>query len=136
MRDRMASSGGRWLVTALLLAGCGGPVVTAAYDTADPVDRWEAVLRANAARYVCGAPLEGGETRFADVMVDAQRQATAALAKREDAPATDTEVLGDLGRRRTEQERAVRDVVAQRGCRDPQIMALTALADRLSAGQG
>jgi hypothetical protein len=136
MRDRMAPSGGRWLVTALLLVGCGGPVVTAAYDAADPVDRWQAVLRANAARYVCGAPLEGGEIRFADVMVDAQRQATAALAKREDAPTTDPEVLGDLGRRRTEQERAVRDVVAQRGCRDPQIMALTALADRLSAGQG
>lgn len=133
----MASGGTRRLWAALLLAGCaGGPVVTAAYDTADPVDRWQAVLRANAARYVCGAPLEGGgETRFADVMVEAQRQATTALASREDAAPTDPEVLGDIAARRTLQERAVRDAVAERGCGDPRIMDLIGLAERLSAGQ-
>jgi hypothetical protein len=88
-------------------------------------------------RYLCGAPLgDIRESRFADVMVEAQRQATAALAKRDDLPAADQEVLGDIAQRRTAQERAVRDVVAQRGCQDPQIMDLIGLADRLSAGQG
>ena len=138
----MASTGIRGLSAALLLAAslltaCGGPVVTAAYDTADPVDRWQAVLRANTARYLCGAQLgEARESHFADVMVEAQRQATATLAKRDDLPAADQEVLGDIGQRRTVQERAVRDVVAQRGCQDPQIMDLIGLADRFSAGQG
>jgi hypothetical protein len=143
MRDRMASiRTGRLfaalLLAASLLASCGGgPVVTATYDTKDPVDRWQAVLRANSVRYLCGAPLgDIRESRFADVMVEAQRQATAALAKREDLPVADQEVLGDIAQRRTAQERAVRDVVAQRGCQDPQIMDLIGLADRLSAGQG
>ncbi len=83
MRDRMTS--GRWLPAALLLAGCAGPVVGAASDTKDPVDRWQAALQANAARYVCGAPLaEGGE---AAAVRRARRGpapggATAALAQR------------------------------------------------------
>ena len=138
----MASVRTGWLSAALLLAApllasCGGPVVTAAYNKADPVDRWQAVLRANTARYLCGAQLgDIRESHFADVMVEAQRQATAALAKRDDLPAADQEVLGDIAQRRTAQERAVRDVVAQRGCQDPQIMDLIGLADRLSAGQG
>ncbi|MGK9168211.1 hypothetical protein KXR53_18015 [Inquilinus limosus] len=143
MRDRTAPGSGRWLLAILLLAGpllagCGGgPVAGAAHDTADPVDRWQAVLRANAARYVCGAPLaEGREARLADLMVEAQRQATEALAKREDTTASDPEVLGDIAARRTLQERVVRDAVAERGCGDAQIMDLIALADRLSAGQG
>jgi hypothetical protein len=134
----MARFGSRWLGLALLLVGCSGPaVVGAAYDKADPVDRWQAVLRANAARYVCGAPLaQGRETRFADLMVEAQHQAEAALAKREDTAPTDPEVLGDIAARRTQQERLVRDAVAERGCGDPQIMDLIGLAERLSAGQG
>jgi hypothetical protein len=133
----MARFGTRWLSAALLLAGCAGPVVGAAYDTKDPVDRWQAALRANAARYVCGAPLEEGrEARLADAMVEAQHQAAAALAKREDTAPTDPEVLGDIAARRTQQERVVRDAVAERGCSDPQIMDLIGLAERLSAGQG
>jgi membrane-bound ClpP family serine protease len=133
----MARFGTRWLPAALLLAGCAGPVVGAAYDTKDPVDRWQAALRANAARYVCGAALEEGrESRLADAMVEAQRQATEALARREDTVPTDPEVLGDIASRRTQQERVVRDAVAARGCSDPQIMDLIALAERLSAGQG
>ena len=134
----MAKFGSRWLGLALLLAGCGGSVaVGAAYDTKDPVDRWQAVLRANAARYVCGAPLaERQQTRFADLMVEAQHQAEAALAKRADTAPTDPEVLGDIATRRTQQERVVRDAVAERGCSDPQIMDLIGLAERLSAGQG
>lgn len=133
----MARFGTRWLSAALLLTGCAGPVVGAAYDTKDPVDRWQAALRANAARYVCGAALEEGrESRLADVMVEAQRQATAALAGREDTVPTDPAVLGDIASRRTQQERVVRDAVAARGCSDPQIMDLIGLAERLSAGQG
>jgi len=134
----MARFDTRWLSLALLLAGCGGPVVVGAtYDKADPVDRWQAVLRANAARYVCGAPLaERQQTRFADLMVEAQHQAEAALAKRADTTPTDPEVLGDIAERRNRQERLVRDAVAERGCGDPQIMDLIGLADRLSAGQG
>lgn len=126
----------RWLFPALLLTGCAAPVVGAAYDAKDPVDRWQAALRANAARYVCGAPLEEGrEARLADAMLEAQHQAEAALAKREDTAPTDPEVLGDIASRRTLQERVVRDAVAERGCRDPQIMDLIGLAERLSAGQ-
>lgn len=128
----------QWLFPALLLAGCAGAVAGgAAYDTKDPVDRWQAALRANAARYVCGAALEeeGRESRLADTMVEAQRQATEALAKREDTVPTDPEVLGDIASRRTQQERVVRDAVAARGCSDPQIMELIGLAERLSAGQ-
>ena len=133
----MARFGTRWLPVALLLAGCADPVVGAAYDTKDPVDRWQAALRANAARYVCGAALEEGrEARLSDAMVEAQHQAEAALAKREDTVPTDPEVLGDIASRRTQQERVVRDAVAARGCGDPQIMDLIALAERLSAGQG
>jgi membrane-bound ClpP family serine protease len=132
----MARFDTRWLPVALLVAGCAGPVVGAAYDTKDPVDRWQAALRANAARYVCGAALEEGrESRLADAMVEAQRQATEALAKREDTVPTDPEVLGDVASRRTQQERVVRDAVAARGCSDPQIMDLIGLAERLSAGQ-
>lgn len=132
----MARFDTRWLCMALLLAGCAGPVVGAAYDTKDPVDRWQAALRANAARYVCGAPMaEGQESRLADALVAAQHQAEAALAKREDTVPTDPEVLGDIASRRTQQERAVRDAVAARGCADPQIMDLIGLAERLSAGQ-
>jgi hypothetical protein len=132
----MATFGTRWLSLGLLLAGCAGPVVGAAYDTKDPVDRWQAALRANAARYVCGAALEEGrESRLADAMVEAQRQATEALAKRDDTVPTDPEVLGDIASRRTQQERVVRDAVAARGCSDPQIMDLIGLAERLSAGQ-
>lgn len=127
----------RWLSTALLLAGCAGsPVVGAAYDAKDPVDRWQAALRANSARYVCGAPLaEGREARLADALVEAQRQATAALAQRAGTAATDPEVLGDIAARRALQERVVRDAVAERGCADPRIMDLIGLAERLSAGQ-
>lgn len=127
----------RWLFLALLLAGCAAPVVGgAAYDTKDPVDRWQAALRANAARYVCGAALEEGrESRLADTLVEAQHQAEAALAEREDTVPTDPEVLGDIAARRTRQERVVRDAVAARGCSDPQIMDLIGLAERLSAGQ-
>ena len=126
----------RWLLAASLLAGCVGTVTGAAYDTKDPVDRWQAALRANAARYVCGAPLEEGrESRLADALVEAQHQAEAALAKREDTAPTDPEVLGDIAARRTQQERVVRDAVAARGCSDPQIMDLIGLAERLSAGQ-
>ena len=133
----MARFDTRWLPAALLLAGCAGPVTGAAYDTKDPVDRWQAALRANAARYVCGAALEEGrESRLADAMVEAQRQATEALARREDTVPTDPEVLGDIASRRTQQERVVRDAVAERGCSDPQIMDLIGLAERLSAGQG
>lgn len=134
----MAKFDTRWFTAALLLAGCAGPVAGgAAYDTKDPVDRWEAALRANAARYVCGAGLEEGrEARLSDVLVEAQHQAEAALAKREDTVPTDSEVLGDIASRRTQQERGVRDAVAERGCSDPQIMDLIGLADRLSAGQG
>ncbi|MGO1076898.1 hypothetical protein [Inquilinus sp. CA228] len=133
----MATFDTRWFPAALLLVGCAGPVVGAAYDTKDPVDRWQAALRANAARYVCGAALEEGrEARLSDAMVEAQRQATEALAKREDTVPTDPEVLGDIASRRTQQERVVRDAVAERGCSDPQIMDLIALAERLSAGQG
>ncbi|WP_155888618.1 hypothetical protein [Inquilinus limosus] len=134
----MTRLGARWFPVALLLAGCGGgSMAGVAYDTADPVDRWQAVLRANAARYVCGAPLaEGREARLADLMVEAQRQATEALAKREGTAPGDPEVLGDIAARRTLQERMVRDAVAERGCGDAQIMDLIALADRLSAGQG
>jgi membrane-bound ClpP family serine protease len=134
----MARFGTRWLLASLLLAGCAaGPTVGAAYDTKDPVDRWQAALRANAARYVCGAALEEGrEGRLADAMVEAQRQATEALAKRDDTAPTDPEVLGDIASRRTQQERVVRDAVAARGCSDPQIMDLIGLAERLSAGQG
>lgn len=133
----MARFDTRWLAAVLLLAGCAGPVVGAAYDTKDPVDRWQAALGANAARYVCGAALEEGrESRLADVLVEAQHQAEAALAKREDTVPTDPEVLGDIAARRTQQERVVRDAVAERGCSDPQIMDLIGLAERLSAGQG
>lgn len=137
----MARFGTRWLSAALLLAGpllagCAGPVIGAAYDTKDPVDRWQAALRANAARYVCGAPLaEGGEARLSDALVEAQRQATAALAQRGGTAPTDPEVLGDIGARRTLQERVVRDAVAERGCGDAKMMDLIGLAERLSAGQ-
>jgi hypothetical protein len=127
----------QWLFLALLLAGCTGAMVGgAAYDTKDPVDRWQAALRANAARYVCGAALEEGrESRLADALIEAQRQATEALAKRDDTVPSDPEVLGDIASRRTLQERVVRDAVAARGCSDPQIMDLIGLAERLSAGQ-
>lgn len=136
-RGSVASVRTLWPLAALFLAGCAAPVVTAAYDAKDPVDRWQAVLRANTARYACGAPLRGdGETRLGNLIVEAQRQATAALAARDGTVATDPEVLGDIAERRTKQERAVRDMVAARGCSDPQIVDLIALAERFSAGQG
>ncbi|KGM31822.1 hypothetical protein [Inquilinus limosus] len=141
MGDRTARIRGGWPLAVLLLAGpllagCAGPVVGAAYDAKDPVDRWQAALRANSARYVCGAPLaEGREARLADALVEAQHQAETALALRADTAVTDPEVLGDIASRRTLQERVVRDAVAERGCSDPQIMDLIGLAERLSAGQ-
>ncbi len=41
-------------------------------------------------------------------------------------------VLADLDRRQAEQDKAARDAVAQRGCRDPQIIDLIGVADRAS----
>jgi hypothetical protein len=122
MRDRMAPGGGRWLLAALLLAGCAGPVIGAAYDTKDPVDRWQAALRANAARYVCGAPLaEGGEARLSDALVEAQHQAESdaagQLAGASGAPGSQQAVWQELGARRAANERDAASLARQRGCR-------------------
>lgn len=125
---------GRSLVAGLFLAGCGGSMASMAADAADPVDRWQQVVRANVARYVCYAsPRDARRAiNFAHALVDARTLAVAALAERENVPPTDPRVLGDIDRRRAEQDRVVRDAVAQRGCGDPQITDLLGLADRLS----
>ncbi|MGK9168210.1 hypothetical protein KXR53_18010 [Inquilinus limosus] len=109
-------------------------MASAAADAADPVDHWQQLVRANVARYVCGAAPRDAQrqVRFAYAMSDARLLAVAALAKRANAPTSDPGVLADIDRRRAEQEKAVRDVVAKRGCRDPQIMDLIGLADRSS----
>lgn len=137
MGDRTAPVRGRWLVAALVLTGCGGPIVSTAggaADPTDPVDHWQQVVRANVARYVCYAsPRDARQAiNFAHALVDARTMAVAALARRANVPETDPGVLNDIDRRRAEQDRAVRDVVAQRGCGDPQITDLLGLADRLS----
>jgi hypothetical protein len=134
MRDGKAPGGGCWLAAALVLAGSGGPMAIAAADTADPVDHWQQLVRANVARYVCGAapPDTQRKVHFAYALSDARLAALAALARRANAPISDPEVLADIDRRRTEQDRAARDLVAQRGCRDPQVKDLIGLADRSS----
>ncbi len=134
MGDRTAPVRGRWLVMALVLAGWGGAMSGAAADTADPVDRWQQLVRGNVARFVCdAAPRDARrQVNFAYALSDARLLAIAALARRANAPASDPGVLADLDRRRAEQDKAARDAVAQRGCRDPQIIDLIGVADRAS----
>lgn len=135
MGDRTAPVRGRWLVMALVLAGWGGPLASAAADTTDPVDRWQQLVRANVARFVCGAAPRDARRQvyFAHALVDARTLAIAALAEHANAPTSDPGVLADLDRRRAEQDKAARDAVAQRGCRDPQIIDLIGVADRASS---
>ncbi|MFE0755211.1 hypothetical protein ACFW16_14740 [Inquilinus sp. NPDC058860] len=134
MGERTAPVRGRWLAAALVLAGWGGSMAGAAGGEADPVERWQQLVRANIARYVCGAaPRDAGrQVHFAYALSDARLQALATLAQRANAPTSDPAVLADLDRRRAGQERAARDAVAQRGCADPQVTDLIGVADRAS----
>ncbi|WP_225769317.1 hypothetical protein [Inquilinus sp. Marseille-Q2685] len=134
MGDRTARIRDRWLAAALLLAACGWPPAGAAADAADPVQQWQQLVRANIVRYACGAaPRDAGrQVHFAYAMSDARLLALTALAKRQNVPTSDAGVLADIDRRRAEEEKAARDVVAQRGCGDPQIRELIGLADRAS----
>jgi hypothetical protein len=135
MGDRTAPVRGRWLVMVLVLAGWGGPMASAVADTADPVDRWQQLVRANVARFACGAAPRDArrQVHFAYALSEARLLALATLAERANVPTSDPGMLADLDRRRGEQDKAARDAVAQHGCRDPQIIDLIGVADRASS---
>ncbi|HMG50263.1 MAG TPA: hypothetical protein VK597_06680 [Inquilinus sp.] len=95
-----------------------GPQQAAAGHAGDSLQRYDAIVRADAAARSCRVRLDPQQAqRFDAVLQQAESEAAAQLAGGSGAPTDQSVIWQELGARRSANEKDAATVVRQRGCR-------------------